>query len=263
MTLIDARGIPRALFASGAGLRARLEAWDSAIRGPVGSVRRVGFVHLDPGVGATTLARETTRLVAERRTEPVLVVDVAPTGSLATRLGADVTPPSELRAYARTSADAASGLATGADGERVLRPPRSTTDATGAWLDEASPISRFFDVAITDFGPRHPAVDMASAAALCDVVCLVSRADRGPAELSRSLAGAIADLPESPRVVLALNDMGSTAGRAPEAVAAHSPDTVVRIPRDAGLASGERARTLRARVALLELSAALIAGGAA
>lgn len=262
MTLIDARGIPRALFASGAGLRARLESWDAAIRGPVGSVRRIGFVQLDPGVGATTLARETVRLAAERRAEPLLVVDVTPTGALAARLGASVTAPSELRAYARTSADATAGLDIGADGERVLRPARSTTDATGAWLDEASPISRFFDVAITDFGPRHPAVDMAAAAALCDVVCLVSLADRGPAELSRSLAGAIAELPESPRVVLALNDLGGTAGRAPEAVAAHAPDTVVRIPRDAGLGSGGPARSLRARIALLELAAALIAGGA-
>ena len=263
MTLLDTRGIPRALFASGAGLRARLEGWDAGIRGPVGSVRRIGFLQLEPGVGATTLARETLRIVAERRTDPPLTVDVTADGALAAHLGADVTPPSDRRAYARTSADATAGLSRGPDGAFVLRPSGTQTDATGAWLDEAAPISRFFDIAITDFGPRHPTVDMAAAAALCDVVCLVSSAERGAAELSRSLAGAVTGLPERPRVVLALSDLSGTARRAPEAVAAHSLDPVVRIPRDPGLAAGAAARSLRARIALLELTAALVAGGTA
>jgi len=267
VTLIDARGIPRALFASGAGLRARLEGWDAAIRGPVGSVRRIGFVQLDAGVGATTLARAVLRVASARRSEPLLAIDASTTGDLAARLGAyahgEATAPGPERADARTSAEAMTGLAPGPGGERVLRPAGAAADATGAWLDEASPIARFFDVAVTDFGPRHPTVDMAAAAALCDVVCLVSAADRGPAELSRSLGGAVAGLPESPRVVLALTDLAGTARRAPEAVAGHSPDPVVRVPRDAGLAAGGAARTLRARIALLELTAALVAGGAA
>lgn len=266
MTLLDVRGVPRALFASGSGLRARLEAWDASIRGPVGSVRRIGFLQLDPGQGATMLARETLRLASARRSEPLLAIDVSASGDLTARLGlvpGEGTPPRAERAYARTSAEATTGLGLGPEGEHVLRPARAVADATGAWLEEVSPIVRFFDVAVTDFGPRHPAVDMAASAALCDVVCLVSSADRAPAELSRSLAGAIAALPESPRVVLALTDIAGTAGRAPEAVAGHSPDPVVRVPRDAGLAAGGPARALRTRIALLELAAVLISGGAA
>lgn len=262
MTVVDARGIPRALFTGVTGLRARLEEWDAGIRGPVGAVRRIGFLQLEAGVGATTLARETSHVVASRRSGAVLTVDATATGDLARQLRVGVTQPDETRAFARTSSDALAGIAAAPDGRPVLHPAKGAVDGIGAWLDEVAPIARFFDATVTDFGPRHPAVDMASAAALCDVVCLVSPADRGPAELSRSLAAAVGALPEHPRVVLALVDLARTARRAPQAVAGHSPHPVVRVPFDAGLAGGEGARSLTGRLALLELSAALMAGAA-
>ncbi len=172
---------PRALFASGAGLRA--ESWDAAIRGPVGSVRRIGFVQLTPSRRHDPRGsrRRCDYGRAPRRT--ALVVDVTDS-ALAARLER-VTAPSELRAYACTSADATAGLASARTASGVLRPARSTTDATGARLAEASPISRFFDVAITDFGPRHPAADMPPPRRFA-MSCARLVVDRGPAELSRS-----------------------------------------------------------------------------
>jgi hypothetical protein len=259
VTALDIAGLPTAVFGSGVAQHASLTAWDAAIRGSRATTRRIGFVSLSAGSGATTLALEAMRLLSARRAEPVLAVDVTgdPQG-LGARLGAGITPPSDVRGTARTSAEAITGLVPAAGGF-VLR-PEVDEGPVGAWLAEAAPIARFFEVAITDFGARHPLVDLASSAALCDVLCLVSDAGRSAAEYSRALAPAIAALPEAPRPVLALVDharRGDAVARILDADAAPT----IHIPFDRGLRAGRSAASLPARRALLHLAAVLTAGG--
>jgi len=259
VSVLDARAVAGAVFGSGASGRVDLTTWDAAIRGGLSTTRRVGVLSLSPGAGTSTLAHQLTRLVAARRSDPVLAVDVSvgETG-LAARLGAAPVGPDETRAGARTSAEALSGLDT-VDGVVALR-PRDGDDAVGAWLGEAAPITRFFDVAITDFGARHPVVDLAPCAALCDVVCLVSDARRSPAEHARSVIAAIASLPEAPAVVLALIDHAREGDAVARAVASASTAPVIAIPFDAGLRAGGNARRSLTHRAVMRLAASLIRG---
>lgn len=255
MTL-DVRGFPSALFGSAVAKRAALTEWDASIRGILPTARRIGFVSLDTGAGTTTLAEQTIRILAARRSDPVLAVDVAG-GALAARLGASETAPSDTRAGARTTADAVTGLGAG-DGWFSLH-PAAADGAVGAWLAEAAPITRFFDVSVTDFGARHPLVDLAQCAALCDVVCLVGSSRRAPAELARAVAPAIAALPERPAPVLALIDR-SRDGDAVARAMAGDPWPVVGIPFDRGLRAGAEPAGQATLHALLRLVATAVSG---
>ncbi len=256
---LDLRALPTALFGSGVAESTALTGWDAAIRGGLSTTRRIGFVSLAEGSGASSLAHEVTRIVASRRAEPVLAIDVCGDASgLGARLGVETTPAHETRAGARTTADALTDLP-GRDGWYALRPVLATpADAVDAWLNDAAPITRFFDVSITDFGVRHPLVDLASCAALCDVVCIVSDATRPSAELARAVAPAISLLPENPRTVLALVDHAREGDAVARAVAADGTATVS-VPFDQGLHDGGRPRSLAARRALLRLAATLVA----
>ena len=147
MTVLDLRALTTAVFGSGANARTELTSWDAAIRGGLSTTRRVGVVSLSPGAGTSTVAHQLVRAVAARRSEPVLAVDVSSGApGLAERLGAGSVPPDDTRASARTTAEALSGLEV-RDGVVALR-PRDADDAVGAWLGEAAPIARFFDVSI-------------------------------------------------------------------------------------------------------------------
>ena len=255
MTGIAARDLPSALFGSAAATRTRLTEWDAAIRGIRSTSRRIGFVSLEKGAGATTLAEQVLRVIAARRPEPTLAIDVAGgEHDLGARLGAAPIPPSEARSGARTTAEAVTGLAAG-DGWHTLRPVPAE-GAIGPWIAEAAPITRFFEVSITDFGARHPLVDLAGCAALCDVVCVVSSALRSPAELARAVAPAIAALPEGPIPVLALVDHSREGGAVARTMTADAWP-VVGVPFDRGLRSGGRP-TGPARHALLQLTATLL-----
>ncbi|MFZ8758205.1 hypothetical protein ACO03V_12385 [Microbacterium sp. HMH0099] len=251
-----------ALFGSGAGGRRELTAWDDAIRGGLSTTRRVGVVSLSARAGTSTVAHQLVRAVAARRSEPVLAVDVSSgDDGLAARVGAATAAPDETRASARTTAEALSGLEL-RDGVVGLR-PRDVDDAVGAWLAEAAPIARFFDVAVTDFGARHPVVDLAACAALCDVVCLVADGRRSPAEHARSVVDALTGLPESPAVVLALVDHARDGAGVARAFSATDAHPVVAVPFDPGLASGGRPRRSVTNLALVELAAAVVAAGGA
>lgn len=257
MSVLDLRAVSTAVFGSGANGRVRLTGWDAAIRGGLSTTRRVGVVSLTSGAGASTVAYQLTRAIAARRSEPVLAVDVSSgAAGLAERLGARPVAPDETRAAARTTAEALSGLDE-RDGIVALR-PRDTDDAVGAWLGEAAPIARFFDVAVTDFGARHPVVDLAACAALCDVVCLVSDARRARAEHARSVVDAVRGLPEAPSVVLALVDHAREGDGVARAFAVGAEHDVVPIPFDAGLAGGGRARRSTTHLAVVRLAAAVV-----
>ena len=255
MSGIAMRDVPAALFGSAGGARTRLTEWDAAIRGIRSTSRRIGFVSLGAGAGATTLAEHVLRVVAARRLPPSLAVDVAGgERNLGARIGAPLTAPSDARAGARTTADALTGLTAG-DGWFALRPALAE-GPVASWLAEAAPITRFFEVSITDFGVRHPLADLAGCAALCDVVCLVSDARRSPAELARAVAPAIAALPEGPIPVLALVDHSRVGGAVARTMASDAWP-VVGIPFDRGLRSGGRPSG-PARHALLQLAATVL-----
>jgi hypothetical protein len=259
VSALDLRGLPAAVFGSGVSRRLEFGAWDAALRGGLSTTRRIGFLSLVPGVGATSLALQVTRIVASRRSEPVLAVDVSGDDrGLGARLRAQPTTPDETRAGARTTAEAMTGLAEH-DGVVALRPDLSD-GAVGGWLTEAAPVARFFEVAITDFGARHPLVDLPACAALCDVVCVVSDARRSPAEHARALAPAIASLPEAPTPVLAFVDHAREGDGVARLVAAGSPHPVIGVPFDARMQAGSRPRAYATRRALLQLAATLVAG---
>lgn len=263
MIPVDLRAVPHALIGS-PGLHRRLLDRDAAVRAPLATARQVGFVQLEAGIGASTIAALLSGLIAQRRTQPVLAVDLSgDERGVAGRLGVGTTTPSSaLRGRARTSTDAADGLVVGPQGQFVLNPGRPAVDAPTTWVSEVAPIVRFFDVVLADFGVRHPMQDLAAVAALCDVVCIVSTADRESAEVGASLVAAIRELPEQPDVVLALVDAAGVAGMTPLAVGGHAGVPVVAVPADRGLAVGNVPVGFGARAALLELAAALIVSGA-
>ncbi|TQK18361.1 hypothetical protein FBY40_0848 [Microbacterium sp. SLBN-154] len=241
--------IPRIVFGSATAAQTVLATQDAAIRAPLSTTRRIGFLSLAPHASVTPLALQVTRAITARRPESVLTVDATPDGDLARALEVAETAPNETRAGARTTAEALTGLED-RRGIVGLRPP-ATGDPVGAWLAEAAPITRFFDVAVTDFGAHHPLADLGSCAALSDVVCLVADASRAAAENARAVVPAIQALPEQPAVVLALTETDPDSSAVARAIAATSSHPVVFIPR------APRA----ARRAVLSLAAALVAGG--
>lgn len=264
MTAVDVRGLPGSLFGSGVSRRRQLTGWDAAIRRVRATTHRIGFVSIAAGAGSTTLATHVTRAIAARRREPVLAIDVStdPSG-LAATLGIPLASPSETRSAARTTADALTGL-TEREGIVGLRPAgldghgATDGDPVRAWLDEAAPVMRFFEVCVTDFGVRHPLVDLAACAALCDVLCIVSDARRSPAELARAVAPAVAALPERPAPVLALVDHARHGDAVARAFAA-DPWPVVAVPFDASVRRRRTLRSVRTRRALLQVAATVMA----
>jgi len=258
VTAVDTRGVPGALFGSIAAVGARLVSWDDAIRRPVSAVHRIGFVQLVAGGGATTLAAEVVRVVAARRNGPLLVVDLSADGGLANRLGVDEAAVRGDGRAVRTSADAAASLQRLAASTWGARPSDAAAHPEAAWAQQVAPVMRFHELLVADFGPRDPQGDLAGAALLCDVVCLVAPAERGAGERARVLAEAITEMPEHPRAVVALVDAGRASRRVPAVIAAQTAHPVILIPHDAGLRSGGPARGLRARQAILHLTSLLV-----
>tara|TARA_B100000678_G_scaffold280450_1_gene277164 strand:- start:12 stop:788 length:777 start_codon:yes stop_codon:yes gene_type:complete len=249
--------LPAALFGGAARWRPLLPQWQREISTPLSTARRIGVISLGAGAGATTLTRHLVRIVAAARGDRVLAVDAAADGALAAHWR--LHPDRARTAPPRTSAEATAHLARVLEGARGLAPAAAATDPVGAWLDEAAPISRFFDVVVTDFGRRHPATDLAPCAALGDTVLLVADADRASAEGAVSLGPGLSALPESPRVVVALVDRGGT-GTAGRIVAARKETSVSVIPHDGDLTRDAAPRRFATRVALLGLGADLMAG---
>lgn len=262
-TLLGA--LPLALL-GGTTARVRdLGDWDRAIRGPVATSRRLSFVQLRGGAGASTTATQVAATLASRRRGRVLGVDASGGNrGLAQRSGAPadaiVTPASDRRRTARSTADAVDGLFRPGSGLGVLglaaHEPGAVPGAN-RWLLDAAPIVRFFDAVCTDWGVRGWQLDLADVTALSDTVCLVARADRRFAEEALALAQAIEDSADHPRVVLALVDVGDTAGLAPATVARTASVYVSTIPFDRGHATGAPLAT-RTRLAYTRLAAELM-----
>jgi len=178
---------------------------DEVLRHSVASARRLGVVSVASGVGCSHVASRLAVLLAHRRGTSVLGVD-AGVDRVFTSLtrAARITPQPADRSVAfaarslhapvnvNTLDEAAAGIQVGAAGLRVLRPVSLGTFAVtpADWYRAVSPVARYFDVVLTDWGYRRPGVDFEDTLAQ-DAVVLVCRADRYSLEVAISVAAAV------------------------------------------------------------------------
>lgn len=253
-----------ALLGSTSERMRKLTDWDAAIRAPITTSRRISFVQVRGGAGASTTASYVAGILAARRRGLVLGVDA--TGSvsgLASLSGGPArTVPSGRRRRARGTTDAIDGLHRASSGVQLLSVAAAQSGAvpaTSAWLADVAPVARFFDAICTDWGERGWRGDLADVAGLSHTVCLVSRADRRFAEEAVALVDAIASSAERPNVVVALVDVGDSAGRAPAVMQRASDAAIVSVPFDGAWASatpGSRTPlSARTRLAYTHLAA--------
>lgn len=212
---------------------------DALLRSPLALSRRIGFVQLRGGSGASSTAGYVASMLARRRTGMVLGVN-ASSGQAnmlwhagLTRLPAIGTADHQRRKHPSTAADARAGLPTSGTGLIALDLGRDhLAVSAGTWFEHVTPIARFYDLVITDWGVRHRQVDLRQVARASHVVCLVARADRNSAEEAAALIPALAEVEDQPRVVLALVDVGRTAERTPQLLRSQLSVSVVSVPYD-------------------------------
>ena len=181
-------------------------AWDSAVRAPVGTSRRITFLAADGGTGTTTLASAVALAFAHRRTGPVLALDAAGGPSaLRARLGFEDVPPLDDVAYGAP----VRSLADAREVTREARPGLHLAGASGwaphlsLWADTAAAVGRFFEVVVTDAGRRTPD-DAAGLAAESHVTAVVARTDAGSFAAGRALAETLRGALPGVRVALVL-----------------------------------------------------------
>ncbi|KQW08055.1 hypothetical protein ASC66_03665 [Leifsonia sp. Root4] len=262
--------MPLAMLTSTAHTTRAISEGDTAIRQPISTSRRVGFVQLHGGSGLSTTAAAVASVLASRRSGRVLGVDAA-SGPLGFGWHAGTsdpaappipTAPSERRLRARDGADAVAGLPQAASGLFTLRVGDAGAPAsTASWAAEVSPIARFFDLVCTDWGVRPWQSDLAEIADSSHVVCLIARAERRAAEEAVAMIAALQGQESEPRVVLALVDVANgrrrDAGRVLETVAGHAGVPVLGIPFDTARAAGRPARS-HSRLAAARLAGTIV-----
>ena len=205
------------LLGSASGITHELTTSDMLLQSPLALSRRIGFVQLRGGSGASSTAGYVASMLARRRTGMVLAVN-ASAGETNLLWHAGLTRPAGgarnalSRAHPASAADARAGLPVTGTGLIALDLARDhLATGAGTWFEQVTPIARFYDLVITDWGPRHRQVDLRQVARASHVVCLVSRADRYPAEEAAALIPALSEVEDQPRVGLALVDVGRTA----------------------------------------------------
>ena len=256
------------IVGSASGISHELASSDTVLRAPLAISRRIGFVSLRGGSGISATAGYAASLLAHRRRGMVLGVNAsAGHQNLLTWSGGSGQPPapgSDLRrAHPGSAADARAGLPVTANGLYALDLARHGLAASsGTWFEAVSPIARFFDVVVTDWGVRHPQVDLRQMAATSHVVCLVARADRYATEEAAALVPALWELPDRPRLVLALVDVGRTAERTPQLLRDQLGVPVLTIPyeplRSVEPPPASRRLPARTRLAHIRLGAELM-----
>lgn len=261
---------PLAVFGSTSAMAHELTAADRLLRTPLPLSRRVGFVHLRGGAGASTTAAYVASVLARRRSGMVIGVN-ASTGpdSILSHAGLPVTAehrPSDRRARAQSALDARDGLPITRSGLYSMDVPALAATKGAAspaeWSDNLEPITRFFDVVSTDWGVRSWQAELGQVAALSHVVCLVARADRSSAEEAASMVPALLGQEDGPRVVLALVDVGGTADRGAGLLRVSADIPVLDIPFDPASGSSRAipssALRARTRIAYTRLATAII-----
>lgn len=305
MTAADSvRTALRMIFGStGAAVDALLDT-DAGIRTGLPLSRRVGFVSLAGGSGTTTLTATVAATLAGRRTGSLLAVDadggrsglgrhlipILPrrSGSSGPSDPSDPDPDpdrdpapegrgpdaAERRRTARTVEDARSGLPqAGPLPVLDLTEPGSLGAPSGAprsvadWTAQLSPIARFFDLVLTDWGVRPPAEDLEQVAASGHVLVMVCRADVASATTAADTVAALAGLPQAPGLLLVLVDVARTA--APRRIARTLAESLAipvhRIPSDPVIgsdwlaAAGRRSARYRRAVARLAADVVTVA----
>lgn len=270
--------MPIAMLTSTANTARAIAESDTAIRQPLATSRRVGFVQLHGGSGLSTTAAAVAAVLASRRSGRVLGVDAAsgPLGfgwhaGTADPAAPDAptapTAPSERRLRARDGADAIAGLPLAASGLFTLRVGDGGAPAsTAQWAAEVSPIARFFDLVCTDWGVRPWQSDLAEIADSSHVVCLIARAERRAAEEAVAMIAALQGQESGPRAVLALVDVANgrrrDAGRVLETVAGHAGIPVLGIPFDTARVAGRPARS-HSRLAAARLAGTIVSSAVA
>ena len=320
------RAAPASLIISGllgsvSAITHELTTSDALLRSPLALSRRIGFVQLRGGCGASSTAGYVASTLARRRAGMVLGVNAsageahllwqagltrsAPSGvtdrprsaargarneqRIASRRaeeeGADgaflSASDDEVggfparsaargarnehgRAHPSSAADARAGLPVTGTGLIALDLARDQHAASaGTWFEQVTPIARFYDLVITDWGIRHRQVDLRQVARASHVVCLVARADRYAAEEAAALVPALSAVEDKPRVVLVLVDVGRTAGRTPQLLQDQLEVPVRTIPYDPSRAMTQpvasRQLPVQTRLAYTRLCTALMA----
>ena len=222
-----ARSAARMLFGSTSAAVAELRGADASLRAGLPLSRRVGIVALAGGSGTTSTTASLASLLAQRRTGMVLAVDAAG-GSVGLHrqlMGDADQRPAERdeaaaarRRTALTAADAGAGLASTASRLRVLDTTgtRRRAAAVAEWGAAVGPISRFFDLVVTDWGVRPAAADLEEVAGTCHLLWLVARSDRHSATAAAAALRALRETAGSARTGLVLVDVA----RSPDRVAA-------------------------------------------
>jgi len=242
------RSLPLALIGSTSERTHKLLQWDRAIRAPITTSRHISFVQLRGGTGASTTAHYVGGLLAIRRTGLVLGVDAAGGGGGLGELGGNGNAPRrDRRDQPKTVADATKGMLRTLSGMYLLEIDAVQSGAvprTAGWI-------------------RSVGADLADVAALSHTVCLVARGDRQHAEEAVSVITAIEASAEKPAVVVALVDVGDSAGLGSAIVAGTCGATVVPVPFDRGWASFVPGQPVelatKTRLAYTRLAAALLA----
>jgi len=212
----------RMIFGSTGSAVDSLQATDAEIRVGLPLSRRIAFVSMAGGSGTTTTVASVAAALAGRRTGALLAVDADGGRSglgrhLIGAAAAEVPDDdhAERRRLARTVDDARAGLPMAGrlpllslndPGTGAVR-PRSVAE----WTDQLSPIARFFDLVLTDWGVRPAVEDLEQVAYSGHVLVLVSRADQPSAVAAANALAGLKALPEPPRLMLALADVDRTA----------------------------------------------------
>jgi MinD-like ATPase involved in chromosome partitioning or flagellar assembly len=265
--------LPTTLFGSATANTHELIAADEALRMPLSLCRRIGIVQLRGGAGASTVAGAVTNTLARRRPGMVLAVNAAPgpsnllqTAGLAASAQQTDDP---ARLAPQRSADAVAGLPQTPSGAYALDllsgADRGTPAPASTWFERVTPVVRFFDAIVTDWGVRAWQLDLGSVAASSHVVCVVARADRFSAEEAAAVVPALLGHEDRPNVVLALVDVGGGGERVVADVVADAGAPVVWIPFDAARGRrrpvGSRALSTRSRIAVRRLATTLLTAG--
>lgn len=269
------RTVPASMIISGllgsvSAITHELTTSDALLRSPLALSRRIGFVQLRGGCGASSTAGYVASMLARRRAGMVLGVNAsAGEANLLWHAGLTRFAPNgfsnaQRRRHPGNAADARAGLPLAGTGLIALDLARDQLAASaGTWFEQVTSIARFYDLVITDWGVRHSQVDLRQVARGSHVVCLVARADRYPAEEAAALVPALAEVEDQPRVVLVLVDVGRTARPTPLLLQDQLQVPVRTIPYDASRAltqpAASRQLPIRTRLAYTRLGTALMA----